>query len=172
MFAQSTHISYHTEVFVKREVGCTVKKKKASTISKISFDNYKKKVHYFSSQVNSSIRSYSKIPLMKIFLQISKSMKTQTGQCTILKYAVVRRPGQICISKKAVTLCAAGCQPSQPELLEKQIPFTCLKEDRVTERYVNKAERGERLPEIEARPTAYESKVPQPRTCIPSSNEL
>ena len=61
---------------------------------------------------------------------------------------------------------------NQPELLEKQIPFTCLKEDRVAERYVNKAERGERLPEIEARPTAYESKVPQPRTCIPSSNEL
>merc|ERR1712166_1574760 len=55
----------------------------------------------------------------------------QTGQCTILKYAVLRRPGQICISKKAVTQCAAGCQPSQPELLEKQIPFTCLKEDRV-----------------------------------------
>merc|ERR1719348_512831 len=68
--------------------------------------------------------------------------------------------------------CRALCQPSQPQLLEKQIPFTCLKEDRVAERYVNKAERGERLPEIEARPTAYESKVPQPRTCIPSSNEL
>jgi len=104
--------------------------------------------------------------------KISKSMKTQAGQCTILKYAVVRRPGQICISKKAVTECAAGCQPSQPQLLEKQIPFTCLKEDRVAERYVNKAERGERLPEIEARPTAFESKVAQPRTCIPSSNEL
>jgi len=104
--------------------------------------------------------------------KLSKSMKTQTGQCTILKYAVVTRPGQICISKKAVTQCAPGCQPSQPELLEKQIPFTCLKEDRVAERYVNKAERGERLPEIEARPTAFESKVAQPRTCIPASNEL
>merc|ERR1711862_1085119 len=51
--------------------------------------------------------------------KISKSLKTQTGQCTILKYAVLRRPGQICISKKAVTQCAAGCQPSQPALLEK-----------------------------------------------------
>ena len=79
-----------------------------------------------------------------ILFQISKSLKTQTGQCTILKYAVLRRPGQICISKKAVTQCAAGCQPSQPELLEKQIPFTCLKEDRVAERYVKKADRSER----------------------------
>jgi len=104
--------------------------------------------------------------------KISKSLKTQTGQCTILKYAILRRPGQICISKKAVTQCAAGCQPSQPELLEKQIPFTCLNEDRVAERYVNKAERGEKLPEIEARPTTFETKVPQPRTCIPASNEL
>merc|ERR1711862_828441 len=61
--------------------------------------------------------------------KISKSLKTQTGQCTILKYAVLRRPGQICISKKAVTQCAAGCQPS------------LLKEDRVAERYVKKADR-------------------------------
>jgi len=108
--------------------------------------------------------------------KISKSLETQTklvtGQCTILKYAIIRRSDQICISKKAVTQCAAGCQPSQPELLEKQIPFTCLNEDRVAERYVNKAERGEKLPEIEARPTTFERKVRQPRTCIPASNEL
>ena len=29
-----------------------------------------------------------------------------------------------------------------------------------------------RLPEIEARPTTFETKVPQPRTCVPASNEL
>merc|ERR1711881_167057 len=104
--------------------------------------------------------------------KISKSLKTQTGQCTILKHAVLRRPGQICISKKAVTQCAAGCQPSQPELLEKQIPFTCLKEDRVAQRYLKKADRAERLAEIEVRPTTFETKVPQPRTCVPASNEL
>merc|ERR1712212_319078 len=40
--------------------------------------------------------------------KLSKSMKTQTGQCTILKYAVVPRPGQICSAKKAVTQCAPG----------------------------------------------------------------
>ena len=71
-----------------------------------------------------------------------------------------------------MTQCAAGCQPSQPELLEKQIPFTCLKEDRVAQHYLKKADRSERLPEIEVRPTTFETKVPQPRTCVPASNEL
>lgn len=104
--------------------------------------------------------------------KISKSLKTQNGPCTILKHAVVRKPGQICISKKAVTQCAAGCQPSHAQLLEKQIPFTCLKEDRVAEHYAKKAERGERLSELEQRPTSFETKVPQPRSCVPASNEL
>jgi len=104
--------------------------------------------------------------------KISKSLKTQNGPCTILKQAVIRKPGQICISKKAVTQCAAGCQPSHAELLEKQIAFTCLKEDRVAEHYAKKAERGERMSELEARPTSFETKVPQPRSCVPASNEL
>lgn len=107
-----------------------------------------------------------------IATKISKSLKTQAGPCTILKHAVIRQPGQICISKKAVTQCAAGCEPSHIPLLEKQIPFTCLKEDRVAEHYVKKAERGERLTELEARNTSFETKVPQPRSCVPATNEL
>jgi len=104
--------------------------------------------------------------------KISKSLRTQNGQCTILKHAVIKRPGQICISKKPVTQCAAGCQPSHPELLEKNIPFSCLKEDRVAEHYVKKAERGERMAELDARKTTFETKVPQPRSCVSASNEL
>merc|ERR1712099_114598 len=37
--------------------------------------------------------------------KISKSLRTQQGECTILKHAVVKRPGQICISKKPVNKC-------------------------------------------------------------------
>merc|ERR1711862_694277 len=63
--------------------------------------------------------------------KISKSLRTQQGECTILKHAVVKRPGQICISKKPVTQCSAGCKPSHSDLLEKRIPFVCLREDRM-----------------------------------------
>lgn len=107
-----------------------------------------------------------------IHTKLSKSMKTQNGQCTVLKHAVLRRANEICISKKAVTQCAAGCQPSHAQLLEKQIPFFCMKEDRVAEHYGKKAERGERLPELDSRPTTFETKVPQPRSCVPASNSL
>merc|ERR1712025_1402208 len=93
--------------------------------------------------------------------KISKSLKAQNGPCTILKHAVLRRPNQVCLSKKQVTQCAAGCQPSHTQLLEKQIPFTCLKDDRVAQHYVQKAERGEKLPELQQRPTTFDTKVPQ-----------
>ena len=99
-------------------------------------------------------------------------MKTQTGQCTILKYAILRRPGQICISQKPVTQCAIGCQPAHPEALNKKIPFTCLKEDRVAEHYAKKADRGHKMVELANRPTEFESVVPQPRACVPASNYL
>merc|ERR1711862_1090302 len=80
--------------------------------------------------------------------KISKSLRTQQGECTILKHAVVKRPGQICISKKPVTQCSAGCKPSHSDLLEKRIPFVCLREDRMAEHYAKKAERGEQMPEL------------------------
>ena len=105
-------------------------------------------------------------------LQISKSLKTQNGQCTILKHSVVRRPGQICLSKKAVTQCATGCQPIKPEPLLKKISFTCFKEDRVAEHYAKKAERGQKMTELAGRPTAFEAEVPQPMSCVPASNYL
>jgi hypothetical protein len=104
--------------------------------------------------------------------KISKSLKTQNGQCTILKHSVVRRPGQICVSKKAVTQCATGCQPIKPEPLLKKISFTCFKEDRVAEHYAKKAERGQKMTELASRPTAFEAEVPQPMSCVPASNYL
>jgi len=104
--------------------------------------------------------------------KISKSLKTQNGQYIILKHAVIRRPGQICISKKPIVQCAAGGQPSHAELLEKNIPFSCLKEDRVAEHYAKKAERGEKMTELDARQTTFETKVPQPRSCVSATNEL
>lgn len=99
-------------------------------------------------------------------------MRTQNGQCTVLKHVIVKRPGQVCISMKPVTQCSAGCQTSHDELLNKKIPFTCLPEDRVAEHYVKKANRGQRMNELEARPVAFEIEVPQPRSCVPASNEL
>ena len=86
--------------------------------------------------------------------------------------SVVRRPGQICLSKKAVTQCATGCQPIKPEPLLKKISFTCFKEDRVAEHYAKKAERGQKMTELAGRPTAFEAEVPQPMSCVPASNYL
>merc|ERR1711983_612827 len=80
--------------------------------------------------------------------KVSKSLKTQQGECTILKHSVIRRPGQICISQKPVTQCAIGCQPAHPEALNKKIPFTCPKEDRVAEHYAKKADRGHKMVEL------------------------
>ena len=90
----------------------------------------------------------------------------------MLKHAVVKRPGQICISKKPVTQCSAGCKPSHSDLLEKRIPFVCLREDRMAEHYAKKAERGEQMPELESHSSAFETKVPQPRSCVLATNEL
>jgi len=104
--------------------------------------------------------------------KISKSLRTQQGECTILKHAVVKRPGQICISKKPVTQCSAGCKPSHSDLLEKRIPFVCLREDRMAEHYAKKAERGEQMPELESHSSAFETRVPQPRSCVLATNEL
>nr|ADD73552.1 vitellogenin 2 [Paracyclopina nana] len=104
--------------------------------------------------------------------KISKSLRTQNGQCTVLKHVIVKRPNQVCISMKAVTQCSPGCQASHAELLNKKIPFTCLAEDRVAEHYVKKANRGQRMSELEARPLAFEIEVPQPRSCVRASNEL
>jgi len=104
--------------------------------------------------------------------KISKSLRTQQGECTVLKHAVVKRPGQICISKKPVTQCSAGCKPSHSDLLEKRIPFVCLREDRMAEHYAKKAERGEQMPELESHSSAFETKVPQPRSCVLATNEL
>merc|ERR1712001_618392 len=96
---------------------------------------------------------HSKPEILAASYKISKSLKTQNGQCTILKHSVVRRPGQICVSKKAVTQCATGCQPIKPEPLLKKISFTCFKEDRVAEHYAKKAERGQKMTELARRST-------------------
>jgi len=125
-------------------------------------------------QIKQKLQLENQQCLKKQFIptKISKSLRTQNGQFIILKHAVIRRPGQICISKKPVVQCAAGGQPSHSELLEKKIPFSCLKEDRVAEHYAKKAERGERMTELDARQTTFETKVPQPRSCVSATNEL
>ena len=126
--------------------------------------------HYIPDSMKKEFQN--KILIYFQFFQISKSLKTQNGPCTILKHAVLRRPNQVCFSKRQVTQCAAGCQAAHAELLDKKIAFTCLKEDRVAEHYVKKAERGEKLPELQQRQTNFETMVPQPRTCVPASNKL
>merc|ERR1712066_693407 len=54
--------------------------------------------------------------------KISKSLKTQNGQCTILKHSVVRRPGQICVSKKAERGQKMTELASRPTAFEAEVP--------------------------------------------------
>lgn len=51
-------------------------------------------------------------------------------------------------------------------MASKSVEFTCLKQGRIAEHYVEKANNGQELPELRNLETSFESKVEQPKKCI------
>ena len=92
--------------------------------------------------------------------------------CTMVKHTTMKMSNQTCISKDLVTECATWCKPINDELLEIEINFTCFANERLGQYYLEKADRFERMPEIEVQPTNFKSMVAQPRSCVPTSNDI
>jgi hypothetical protein len=72
-------------------------------------------------------------------------------ECARSRHVVVRLGGQVCLSQVGVLECMrqqAGC--AARSRVTKMVDFTCLppQRERVTELYVDRAARGEMLPEL------------------------
>jgi uncharacterized protein YkuJ len=106
------------------------------------------------------------VQFKEIPTQIIKSLKAQAGHCTIRKHITVERPGQVCISKNQVTECQTACKVSDSKKVAKSVEFTCFNQGRIAEHYVEKANKGQDLPELKNLETSFESKVEQPKKCI------
>lgn len=107
----------------------------------------------------------------EISTKVTKSLNKQIGEsCTIMKYVVLERGNQVCISKVPVNECNLNCKPAQSQVMSKNVQFTCLPQGRLADVYVQKAFDGQELPELRSRSTSFETKVDQPKHCVQIQN--
>jgi hypothetical protein len=76
-------------------------------------------------------------------VQITKSLKAQTGKCTILKHVVQQLSGKVCFSSHRVPECGPACKVVGGETATKNVNFICLPEGRLAELYTQKANSGQ-----------------------------
>ena len=83
---------------------------------------------------------------------------------SVLKHSTVEKDGQTCISQVAVSACLPGSVALSH--VTHKVPFTCLSQsNKVAKLYVDKAERGEVLPELAAMDLHHTLPVHMPVRC-------
>jgi len=97
--------------------------------------------------------------------QLKKSLKEQSGKCTVPRHAVLRRQGQVCFSKKQVLQCSTICSPVDGKMTTKSVSFACIPTSKLADDLIKKANSGKPLPEVRSLRTDFEAEVEQPKKC-------
>jgi hypothetical protein len=127
-----------------------------------------------SNHIQQKLQSEKKqcVKYREIPTKVMNAFKSQNGgRCTIHHHELIEKRGQLCFSRKPVIECGASCRAES--MVEKKISFGCLpKDSRITERYAEKVQRGEVVPELESLPEDFKSTRTLPKSCVPVRQQL
>merc|ERR1719474_121848 len=82
---------------------------------------------------------------------------------SIMKHSIIYQDEKICFSQDPVIKCSANTVPK--ELRKKTVNFVCLSEGRIAKMYIEKVERGERIPELKRQEVDFQVEMDQPISC-------